>query len=112
MSIGRMNTFIDIIEVENVKDKEGFSTTNDKIIASVRAYMEERSGTVRWANRASFTTATVLFRFRYIPDIEVTAKHIIVCDKGRFRIENVENIKGRNMYIEVLARKDEPNGKI
>lgn len=110
MSIGRMDAFIDIIEVENVKDKDGFSKTNDKVIASVRAYMEERSGTVRWANRASFTTATVLFRFRVIPDIKVTAKHLIVCDKGRFRIENVEDVKGRNMYIEVLARKDEPNG--
>lgn len=110
MSIGRMDTFIDIIEVENIKDKESFSMTKDKVIASVRAYMEERSGTVRWVNRASFTTATVLFRFRVIPDIKVTTKHIIVCDKGRFRIENVENIRGRNMYIEVLARKDEPNG--
>lgn len=111
MSIGRMNTFIDIIEVENVKDKESFSITNDKIIASVRAYMEGKSGTVRWANRASFTSATVLFRFRVIPGIKVTTKHVIVCCKGRFKIENVEDVNGRKMYIEILARKDEPNGE-
>ena len=42
-----------------------------------------------------------------IPGIAITTDHIIVCDGGRYNITSVEDVKGRGMYIEVLAKKVE-----
>ena len=108
MAYGKMNSFIDIITTAPVKDSEGFVTQGDTILASVRAYKEERNGSERWANRTAFSEATALFRFRKIPGVEVTASHIIVCVGERYSIVSAEDVRGRGMYIEVLAQKLEP----
>lgn len=110
MSFGKMNTFIDILEKQKVKDSEGFSTGTDIIIASVKAYREGRHGNEKWANRAQFSEATDLFCFRYIPGITVTTAMVIVSGNGRFEITSVENVKGRGMYIEVLAKEVNASG--
>ena len=44
MSFGKMNSFIDIISPSIVTDTEGFSVKRDTILASVRAYREDRHG--------------------------------------------------------------------
>lgn len=106
MSFGKMNTFIDIISVLHSKDDEGFATKKDNILASVRAYKEERHGSENWANRAVFSKASALFRFRKIPGIVVTTSHVIACEDGRYNIASVEDVKGRGMYIEALAEKE------
>ncbi|MEG0944129.1 MAG: head-tail adaptor protein [Angelakisella sp.] len=105
MSFGKMNGFADIVITKRIKDSEGFSTTADEILASVRVYREGRHGSERWANLAAFSEATDLFRFRYIPGLTVTTDHILVCEDGRFEITSVEDVKGRGMYTEVLAKK-------
>lgn len=110
MSFGKMNTFIDIIEKVSIKDKEGFSINTDNIVTSVKAYREGRHGNEKWANRAAFSEATDLFRFRCLPAITVTTAMIIACDDGRFEITSVEDVKGRGMYIEVLAKEVKPSG--
>jgi len=104
MSYGKMNTFVDIIEKVNTKDAEGFRTEADNIIASVKAYREGRHGNEKWANRAAFSEATDLFRFRRIPSVVVTTAMLLVCADGRFEITSIEDVKGRGMYIEVLAK--------
>jgi head-tail adaptor len=110
MSFGKMNTSIDIIQKVTVKDSEGFSTETDVIIATVRAYRERRNGTVKWANRVTFSVATDLFRFRCIPGVTVTTAMIILIEDERFEITSVENVKNRGMYIEVLAKEVKPSG--
>ena len=110
MSFGKMNTFIDIVERITIKDAEGFKTEVDNIVASVRAYREGRHGNEKWANRASFTKATDLFRFRCIPGITITASMVIIHSDKRFEITSVEDVKGRGMYIEVLAKEVVPSG--
>lgn len=105
MSFGKMNTFIDIVSISTIKDNEGFVNKKDHIISSVRAYKEERHGNEKWANRAVFSEATALFCFRKIPNITVTTKMVIIDCEGRYEIISVEDIKGRGMYIEVLAKK-------
>lgn len=102
-----MNTFIDIVSAGTAKDEDGFAISGDSVLASVRAYREGRHGTQVWANRAAFSEATDLFRFRVIPGLTVTTDHTIVCDDGRFNIVSVEDVKGRGMYIEVLAKQVE-----
>lgn len=105
MSFGKMNGFTDIIIAKRIKDSEGFTTTVDEILASVRVYREGRHGSERWANLAAFSEATDLFCFRCIPGLTVTTDHILVCEDGRFEITSVEDVKGRGMYVEVLAKK-------
>ena len=79
MSFGKMNGFADIVITKRVKDNEGFSTTVDEVLASVRV--------------------------RRILGLTITTDHILVCEDGRFEITSVEDVKGRGMYIEVLAKK-------
>lgn len=105
MSFGKINGFADIVITKRIKDSEGFSTTADEILASVRVYREGRHGSERWANLAAFSEATDLFRFRVIPGLTVTTDHILVCEDGRFEITSVEDVKGCGMYTEVLAKK-------
>ena len=107
MSYGKMNSFMEIVLPTTIKDEEGFTTPGDSVLASVRAYREGRHGTQKWANRAAFSEATDLFRFRTIPDVSVTTAMAIVCDGERFDITSVEDVSGRGMYVEVLAKKTE-----
>ena len=44
MSFGKMNGFAELIATKNVKDSEGFSTTVDEVLASIRVYREGRHG--------------------------------------------------------------------
>lgn len=104
MSFGKMNGFADIMITKRVKDSEGFSVTVDEVLASVRVYREGRHGSQRWANLAAFSEATDLFRFRCIPGVKITTDHILVTDGDRFEIVSVEDVKGRGMYTEVLAK--------
>ena len=107
MSFGKMNGFADIVENRQVKDSEGFTHSENKVLASVRVYREGRHGSERWANLAAFSDATDLFRFRCIPGLTVTTDHVLVTENGRYDIVSVENVKGRGMYLEVLAKRSE-----
>ena len=108
MSFGKMNTLVDIVSTAPVKDAEGFVVSGDTILATVLAYREEKHGNKSWANRAAFSTASALFRFRKHPALTVTTDMTMVCDTGRYRILSVEDVRGRGLYIEALAEKLEP----
>lgn len=105
MSFGKMNGFANIVETKQVKDSEGFTHSEDEVLASIRVYREGRHGSQRWADLAAFSEATDLFRFRCIPGLAVTTDQFLVTEDGRFDIVSVENVKGRRMYVEVLAKK-------
>ena len=109
MSFGKINIFIDLITTEPIKDDEGFVKTGDSVLARLRAYKEERHGNEKWANRAAFSTAASLFRFRVIPGITVTTAMFIICKGERYNIVSVEDVKERNMYIETLCEKIQPS---
>ena len=102
-----MNVRISIAEETVSKDAEGFATKTDNILASLHAYREGRHGSQKWVNRAAFSEATDLFRFRTIPGLTVTTEHVILCDGERYEITSVEDVKGRGMYIEALAERIE-----
>jgi SPP1 family predicted phage head-tail adaptor len=103
MSFGKMTERIDIVSASPSKDAEGFAMPSNTVVASVRAYREERHGNERWANMAAFSEATALFRFRAVPGVEVTASHSIICKGRRYRIISAEDVRGRGMYVEVMA---------
>ncbi len=108
MSYGKMNTFIDIISTDPVKDAEGFVTTGDHILASVKAYKEVRNTTAKWERiigNVAFSSVTAMFRFRKIPGLTVTTSHFISEADGRYNIVSAEDVCGRGMYVEILAEK-------
>ena len=105
MSFGKMNVEISIVQTIQNKDAAGFSTLEDNVLATVRAYREERHGNKVWANRAAFSSATCLFRFRVIPGVEVDTKLQILCSGKRYKILSAEDVRGRGMYVEVLAER-------
>ena len=109
MSFGKMNTLVDIVNTTPMKDAEGFVVSDDTMLATVRAYREEKHGNESWANRAAFSSASALFRFRKQPALTITTDMTLVCDTGRYRILSVEDVRGRGLYIEALAEKLEPS---
>ncbi len=105
-----MNVFISIVEKQFTQDDDGFSTETNVTVAQVRAYREGRHGSEKWANMAVYSSATDLFRFRVIPGLDVTTDMKILCDGHTFEITSVEDVKGRGMYLEVLAQEVKRSG--
>ena len=105
MSYGKMNMPAILLKVQTVKDKEGFPVKSEVPLAAMRVYREGRHGSLKWANLSAFSDATDLFRFRVIPGVDITTDHIIVTDGERFEVTSVEDVKGRGMYTEALAKK-------
>ena len=110
MSFGKMNTQIQITQKRVALDDEGFQTESDIVIADVRAYLDGRHGSEKWANRAAFSEATDLFRFRAIPGVKISTDMRLLCGDSVFEITSVEDVKGRGMYIEVLAKEVQSSG--
>lgn len=105
-----MNTSIQIIGKAHKTDTEGFKTESNTILKTIRAYREGRHGNEKWANRATFSDATDLFRFRSVPGFKLSSDMKIMCGDNTYEITSIENVKGRGMYIEVLAKEVKPDG--
>ena len=111
--LGSMNKKARIIKLVQGKDSEGFATEAEETIAEIRCYKEGRHGSERWANLAAFSEATDLFRFRRIPNVRVTEEFLIIYENERYEILSVEDIRGRGLYLEVLAKVSRAsNGKV
>ena len=100
MSFGKMNGLALIKRHYKEKDSDGFKNDTD-------CYREGRHGSKRWVNLASFTDATDLFRFRAIPNLNITTDYVLEYEGEVFKILSVENVKGKGMYVEILAKKVE-----
>ena len=110
MAYGKMNRSINIISTAPTKDAEGFITTGDTVVATIRAYKEVRNTGAKWeriASNAAFVNVTALFRFRRIPGMVVDTTLFVIDGDGRYNIISCEDVRGRGMYIEVLAEKIE-----
>ena len=113
MGIRLMNKKAQLVELTQGTDSEGFYNESTSVLAEIRVFVEGRHGSEKWANLSAFSEATDLFRFRRIPNIKVTTKQYILFDGNRYDILSVEDVKGRGMYIEVLAKRVEAsNGKV
>ena len=105
MGLGLMNKPAKLCEKTFISDSDGFTSQRVAVLANNRGVVEGRHGSERWANLAAFSEATELFRFRKIPNLNITTKQYIIFNDEEYDILSVENVKGRNMYIEVLAKK-------
>ena len=110
MALGRMNQRVQILEVRNVKNKNGFAEKEDVEIASVRAYVETINPSSRWERiigSATFANVTAIFRVRMVSGLVIETSHFIVHREQRYNIISVEDVSGRGMYYEILAEKIE-----
>ena len=105
MSYGKMTGFLTVLQKVYITDDEGFKTESWDVVVQVRCYREGRHGSIRWANLATFSEATDLFRFRRIPHFHFSPDYVLVYNGERFTSLSVEDVKGRGMYVEVLAKK-------
>lgn len=109
MALGRMTIPATIKRDTVTKDADGFATTPTATeLASVRVWREGRHGSARWANLATFSEATDLFRLRRVQNVEFRTGDYIVIGNDRWDIESVELVKGHGIYIEMLATKVTP----
>lgn len=104
MSFGKMKEIIEIVETKSIKDKYGFVSKEEVVVARVKAYKESKHANEMWANLTVFSTATVLFRFRKLPSLEVSNKMMITHQGIRYQILSVEDIREKGMYLEILAK--------
>jgi head-tail adaptor len=104
MSVGRLNTFIEIISVEPNKDSDGFVNHGDTVLASVRAYFEQKNSTEKWRNMSQNNEVNALFRIRCIPGLKLSKRHVIICDGRRYNIYSIENVRNRGLYLEILTQ--------
>jgi hypothetical protein len=108
MSFGKMNDFASIIKRTISKDSEGFKAESEEVLAGVRCYHEQRHSSYRWANLAAFSQATDRFVMRKSPHFYVEVGFFIDCNNVRYKILSVENVKERNMYIDIYAERAVP----
>jgi len=104
-----MNAIFTIYSSTPAKDAEGFATKDETLLATGRAYFEPKNGTEKWRSNAVFAEASALFRFRAIPGLNIDTTLFIVCNGERYNIISAENVRGKNMYFEVLAKKIDPS---
>lgn len=109
MGLGLMNKKAKLCERQKTIDSEGFRRANFKVLYEIRVFVEEKHGSERWANLAKFFEATDIFRFRVIPNFKVKTSHFILYNDQEYDILSVENVKGKSMYLEVLAKRVEPS---
>ena len=111
MSYGKITVPIILYRIHYTKDKDGFTTSHEEPVASVRAFFEPRNTTEKWTNRAVLKEASALFRFRYVPNLRIDTSMVIDCLGERYNIVSVENVRQKNMYYEVIGRLEDTHGK-
>ena len=105
MSFGKMSSVFTLYSPAPTKDEEGFVVPGETLLATGRAYFEPKNSTEKWRNNAVFAEASALFRFRAIPGLTVDTTMFILCGGERYNIISAEDVRGRGMYVEVLAEK-------
>lgn len=109
MSYGKMSVFISIQKKTIGKDADGFPEILYSEPIRIRAYKEDKNGSRKWANFAEISAASSMFQFRYIPGVEVTKDYIIRYGDETYQIVSVENVRGRNRYVQVMAEREVEN---
>ncbi len=107
---GKFTAQIKIVSSVRLKDADGFAKDNNRTLAVVRAHIDRKNASEVWANRAAFSDASVLFRVRRIPGVDLRTDYKIIYNGTEYNIVSVEDIRGRGMYYDIFAREVTPSG--
>lgn len=103
----QLNKRVEVYKKEITSDLEGFTRKNKVSLGFTRMSREGRHGSQMWANYATFSEATDLFKCRRDPNIEITTSCFLLVDGVEYDILSVENVKGKGLYLEILAKRTE-----
>lgn len=102
--ISDMKTLIRIVEPIYGKDTDGFQTVSEKTVAEIPCRMEVKNATEKWTLRSDLKDATAIMTFRCIPCVTVTRFMLVYVGDDAYDIINVENIRNRGMYTQIIVR--------
>lgn len=100
MSFGKMRDKIIIYSVDANRDSDGYASELDTVVATIRAYREDKSNTLKWTNSAVMEGIDAMFTFRKIPGVTVKPKMIISNRGDKFLVTSAELLRG---YVKVMA---------
>ena len=111
VSLGMMTTPITISSKTVTTDAEGFASETLVKVLDAKAYREQRQATEIWRNRAEFCSATDMFIIRK-PSAAIKTDMVIECGGELFEIRSIDALKGRGMYLQILAEEVVPSGEV
>jgi len=104
LRLGKFTGSVTILQKVRTKDAEGFTSQTLNVVSTVRCYHEGREGKLLQANLATFTEATDLFQIAKPADFTLSRAYVLECGGKRYEILSVDPLKGRDLYLQVIAK--------
>ena len=105
LRLGRLSGKMNVYRKIKTQDADGFTVQTEELMFTVRCYREGRLGGTSEANLTLQTAATDIFQVEAIPGFEFTREYLIEHNGQRFEILDVDAVKGRGFYVEILAKR-------
>jgi len=103
VNAGELNRKIEIVQVEKIKDADGYHTENDRVILRPWAKVTRMSGTEKLRHDADFAEITCRFLIRYTSK-QLSRKMVVRHGGDRYEIQYLNNYGESNDYIEIVAK--------
>jgi head-tail adaptor len=107
--ISGMQTQVAVVRREYVLDAEGFSVSQSIPVMEAKAEVELKKANEFWANLAAWSEVDAIFRIRRKPGVEIDSSMLLIAPDGEYNVTSVDSIKGRGMYIEIMAKRISPS---
>ena len=104
LRLGKFTGSLTILQKVRTQDSDGFTSQTENAVAAVPCYHERRDASTRWEHLTTFTEVTDLFQIKRLPDVELSRSYVLESGGDRFEILYIEPIKGRDVFLQILAR--------
>ncbi|MBQ3265066.1 MAG: head-tail adaptor protein [Ruminococcus sp.] len=104
LRLGKFTSNLTILQKVKKQDDDGFTSQTETAVATVPCYHERRDASTRWDHLTTFAEVTDLFQIKKLPEVELSRSYLIEHGGDRFEILYIEPIKGRGVYLQILAR--------
>lgn len=102
--ISDMHTQIRIVEPTYGKDADGFPTVSERTVAQIPCRMEVKNATEKWTLRSDLKEANAILTFRCIRGVTITRFMTVYIGDEMYDIVNVEDVRGRGMYTQLIVK--------
>ena len=103
INAGKYNKKIEIIEVIDTKDSDGFKEPTKKTILSTFASVKTTKGFTLIANNTDFEKAYTNFTIRY-PKTTITRDMLVKFNNKTYSIEYLNNVNEANIELEMQCK--------
>lgn len=106
---GKLNRKIQIINITESKDNDGFPIEVEEIILNTYASINNTTGKTLIESNASFENASTRFLIR-TPKVEIKTKYKIKYKNYCYSIDFINNYNEENHYTEIIGKRTDLNG--